>query len=429
MNAGLKLIYGKDLHDLKTMKRRRSGSGILGKIVFLLFVACILAYGGAYLYARFAFQPESGDFSIDLVPPEKIISGELFTLIINYNNDSRLPLGNLHLSLQTPADFNAESVLPNHLSLEELDWDLGTMSANQSGTITITGRWLTTVPREASFQALARYKPSNFNSEFTKLASERLKVDQTPLTLSWTGPNTLQAGEEGTYQLTLQNLGAEPVPLTTLLLELPPNFNLKSAKPPFIAGEPTFWEIPTLAPGENYLGTITGTFGSVVGSEEFNLVAISQLTTAGEKLEWQKISFPVMVENPPLTFSLFANGATALLDLALGEKIRLTVRLDNQSSEPITPKNIVIDFEPDGSFPILWKEANLDGGKLTAQGIVFDASTLGVIPPGGKFMASLILPTKTTLSETDLILWTATAHLSWSEGILDTAPVGLGVVR
>jgi hypothetical protein len=76
----------------------------------------------------------------------------------------------------------------------------------------------------------------------------------------------------------------------------------------------------------------------------------------------------------------------------------LGIRVENTSSAAITDATAFIDFIAEDNLPIVWNASSLDGGKITAKGITYDAKTIGDIPPGGHTTLDLILPLKTDLS-------------------------------
>jgi uncharacterized repeat protein (TIGR01451 family) len=423
IDAGLKVIYGNDQSDLHTFKRDSSRlTRFLTKLVVGLSISAILAFGGYFIYANFFSQSRSHKpLEITITVPSEVKSGERTQLVIAYANPTNTPLASLELDINLPPTFVLKGLQPEPTQAEDLIWTLGSLGARSDGKITLEGVWLSPVPSTTNIQVLAAYRPGNFNSQFSDIATASVNTLASTLVLEVKGPEAAVPGQELSYTASVKNLGTETMDGVTLALTLPAGFLLTTSTPSLAAGADPIWDLGTLTPEATTEIVWTGSFTSEI-SDIQQFTAVAQIPAPDTKLSQATTQWFTDVAGSSLRAALVVNGNSDKASTELGSTLRMTVRLENAGDKDITDANVVIDFKPDSGIPVIWDNASLGGGELTSAGIVFDTETLGVIKPGEKKLYNLSFPIKDSLAPTEVDAWQATAFVTSGDSQVQTPP-------
>lgn len=423
IDEGLQVIYGTDRSDLHTV--RRDGSRItrfLTRLVISLAAVAILAFGSFFVYANFfAGQRSHKPLAITINVPPEIKSGERTKIVINYANPTNTPLAALELDVNLPPAFAVSGIQPEPTDAKELVWTIGSLGAHSDGQLTIDGVWFSAVPSTTNIQVLAAYKPGNFNSNFSDIATAAVNTLASTLTVEVTGPEAAVPGQELTYTAKVKNTGTEKLDGVSLALALPAGFLLSTSTPSLEAGVEPMWEVGALEPEGTTEITWKGSFTSDI-SDVQQFTVIAQIPTSDTKLPQTITQWFTDVAGSSLRAALVVNGNSDKANTELGSTLRMTVRLENAGDKDITDASVVIDFKPDSGIPIVWDAASLGGGKLTSAGIVFDKDVVGVIKPAEKRLYNLSFPIKESLTNIDVDAWQATAFVTSGESQVQTPP-------
>jgi hypothetical protein len=95
---------------------------------------------------------------------------------------------------------------------------------------------------------------------------------------------------------------------------------------------------------------------------------------------------------------LVAQGSTSAIAPAFGSNVAVTIALENASAATMADVALLLDVGGDKTFPINWKQADLGGGTLTKEGILWDAKTIGTINANGTRTLTLRLPIVSSLT-------------------------------
>lgn len=423
IEEGLQAIYGDDRSDLHTVERDGSRfTRILTRLVLMLALVAVFAFGGFFVYTTyFDHSATSKPLVMSIEAPAEVKSGEKTQIIVHYANPSRIPLAALELDINLPAAFALSMAQPQPTDANEMLWNIGSLGSHSDGQLVLEGVWLSAVPATTNIQALAAYRPGNFNSNFSDIATATVNTLSSVLTIEARGPETAVPGQELTYAATLKNTGVQTMIAPHFSLTLPDGFLLAKSSPAFEPGADAEWTLPDLAPEATAEVTWTGAFAADASDvRQFGLVA--SVPEGDRQLTQATAQWFTDVTGSDLQTTLVVNGNSDKATTELGGTLRLSLRLENAGDTEISGASFVLDFKPDSGVPLVWKSAALAGGKLTASGITFDAATVGTLQPGEKKTFNLSFPVKTELAPTDVDAWNVTAFVTSGENKAQTPP-------
>ncbi len=151
-----------------------------------------------------------GDFaiSVSVVPPGNVFSGQDFDTAVTYTNNTSDNFLNVKLALQYPPVFSFTRSSMSPASAGNNSWDLGTVPAMGSGTLTITGNVVG--PQNATYQLIGGLKEEVMGETYAlNEQTANLAISASPLSLTLTLNNTsdyvAQPGDTLTYVLSYAN--------------------------------------------------------------------------------------------------------------------------------------------------------------------------------------------------------------------------------
>lgn len=150
------------------IKKGHGGFFSFMKFVFILFLVFAVGY---YAYINY-FAPNSdiSSLQLSLLAPERIIAGEEFSYLIEYNNPSKYNLDNLYLELQYPDNFVfvSSSVDPKQ---GNYGFNLPALYSGLKGNLEIRGYIINSVDSVNLAVARLSYNPGDFSVSFKKESS------------------------------------------------------------------------------------------------------------------------------------------------------------------------------------------------------------------------------------------------------------------
>lgn len=420
---GLKAIYGEENADFSKIERPQ---GWLTKLLLWavgsLTVIALLAWGGIYFYSRYMTTQDETAFALSIDGLDTVKSGEQVSFEIVYKNPTKVPIASLQIEARLPNGFHIEKATPPPIDLAHPSWDIGYMSAGSDGKITLEGTWVVTVPSSAPLQAFATFRPGNFNSDFQEVATKTVSTTESVLTGTVAVPADMTVGVPGTFTFTATNSGTQPLTNIRSSLALPTGFYLESSAPALESGALPGWNIVSLEPGATSDITVTGSFAAdVTGVQELAL-SYSIVDDEGEHL--QTVTKGVTeVKGSDIELSLVAQGSTGSVAAALGSSVPVTIAVKNDGTTTMENVALLLDISGDKAFPINWKQAGLDEGTLTKEGILWDTETIGTIEPGGSRAVNVRLPIVTSLANGMGDTFTLSAVVKRGSATIRSSPI------
>ncbi len=415
LDEGLSAIYGDERDDLKVVTRggSRVTRFLIHFIVFLLF-ACLVAVGGYFGYQRFFESRHEGKpLTMTFIAPDELKSGAMTFIELDYVNQTSYPLTGVEIDVNLPSGFVVKTSTPTATVPADLIFDLGTLPGGSDGKIIIDGIWNVDVPSTTGIQALASYKPANFNAQFHDIATKTIATNTGTTLLRVDAPETANVGETISYTVHVQNSGTEMLIAPQVVLTFPTGFFVQSSIPPLTSGGGSTYTISDIAPNAEGSIVITGAFAAdVAGTQIFTAVT----GIAGTRFSAQATTTEITdVKGSALAITMVGNGTQGTVVADPGSLLHLALRFENTSSEPVSDASALLDFLAEDNLPIDWKNAVLAGGKATAKGIAFDTKTLGTLAPGDHKTLDLAIPLKTDLSA---VSSTFSISLSATRGVI-----------
>ncbi len=424
LDEGLRAIYGDDRSDLKTVLREpRSFTKLLTRIVLALAIVAAVSYAAFFVYSTFISKPQSDrPLVMNINVPPDIKSGERVQLVIAYQNPRRTPLASLSLDVNLPTAFELTSAMPAPTNPDNFEWTIGSLGPQSDGQILLDGVWRTSVPATTTIQVLAHYRPANFNADFSDIATATITTIASTGTLELQGPKEATPGQTVDFSAALTNTGSETMPTPSFELSLPTGFILSASTPELPSGQKPRWDLPDILPGEQATVTWSGSFASDTSDvAQFS----GQLLLTDDSLDLPQASgeWFVNVANSNLGLTVVANGANDLATTSPGDVLRVAVRVENAGDSDLIDASVLLDFQPGKGLPIVWDQAMLAGGTLTADGVKFSNSVIGIIAPGEKKSFSLSFPIAKTPAVTDVDSWTIVAFATSADTSIQTTPL------
>ncbi len=415
IDDGLSVIYGDERDDLKVVTRggSRVTRFLLRSIIFLI-VAFILTIVGYFGYQRFfASNHEGKPLIMEFVALDELQSGMPTAIELDYRNQTSYPLTGVEIDINLPSGFVMRAATPTATVSADLIFDLGTVPGGSDGKIIIDGVWNVDVPSTTGIQALAAYKPANFNAQFHDIATKTIATNTSATIVVIDAPETANVGETITYTVHVQNSGTETLAVPQVALVLPAGFFVQSSAPPLVSGGGSTYTLADILPAAESTIVITGAFASdVLGTQTLTATA----GIAGARFSAQAMASAITdVKGSALALTMVGNGTQGTVIADPGSLLHIALRLENTSDAPVSDASALLDFTAEDNLPIDWKTAILASGKATAQGIVYDAKTLGTIAPGEHKTLDLSIPLKTDLSA---VSSTFTVLFSGTHGVI-----------
>lgn len=426
MEEGLEAIYGKEDMDFSKLDRDQSRlTRLLTRLIIGLGVIAVIAWSGFFVFINYVHPAREETFSLQIVMEETLISGQETTIEIKYANPTTVPIAALSIDLNLPSSFTITDMNKNPTDAEGLIWDLGGLTGLSDDHLVLTGIWTAQVPSETPVQAYANYKPGNFNAEFEDIDVVYVTTVESLLNLSVSGPEELSPGETGAYAITLHNEGTRTFENIEITLSLPNGFYLESSDPTLEAGTAPEWIISSLESGAQSVMLFTGSFAAdVEGFQYFDTEA--SIDIQGRSLTQAGAQNYTDVLPSNVSVSLAANGATDVADIDQESTLRVSLGLAQSDDEAIEDYTVLLSFEGGDRFPIDWSGANLDGGTLTSEGVVWNAEDIGTLEPGVKELLNLTFPIETVdAGEEDT--FKLTSIVTTASGQVRSSPVTINV--
>ncbi len=435
IDASLSAIYGDERDDLKIVTRGGSRlTRFLIRTIGILLVVCLLSLGGFAVYSRYFGPEQQGKpLTMAFTASDELQSGAPVTIEFDYANQTSYPLTNVEIDINLPAGFVMKSSTPSMTSVNDMVFNLGTISGKSDGKILIDGIWNSDVPSSTGIQALASYQPANFNAQFHDIATKTIVTNMSTTIVVVDAPVTVNVGEVVTYTIHVKNAGTETIVAPQVELTLPTGFFVQTSVPLSAPGGALTYTLPDILPvvpavdpivadttatgvvvpaaltvSESTI-VVTGTFASDASGMQ-TLTAVSGIS--GARFSPQTTATAITdVKGSALSLLMVGNGSQGTVVADPGSLFRVALRIENTSDVAVSDVIALLDFAAEDNLPIDWGTAVLAGGKVTASGITFDAKTIGTIAAGSHKTLDLAFPMKldlTAVSSTFTVAFSAT---------------------
>lgn len=420
----LRQIYSEENGDLPdfsaletpTRSWRRLGLLVAGVILFL--TASI--WTGFFLFGGASFGT-SDEIEIEIVT-EKAgtseeglapVSGAPAHIAIRYRNISRTPIASLSLRVNLPEAFLVDRRLPDPTDKGNV-WELGYLSPGSDGLVELYGTFLSEVPAIEKIQVIATYRPANFSSDFDRILSKDIVIEESSATLTVTSPDEATPGEPFSLTYELSNATTDGLSNLRLRALVPEGFRVFESEPPIEEG--LQWNLPRLEAHSKATFHVTGSMpADVRGLQDMGGEVL--FLQDGAPRSQGKILHPVTVLGGALSLGVIVNGSSRDQSAELGSVLHVSLPYENASEA--TRKNVEVSLAltGNGTIPIDWNSDSIvlasgvrKGGTLTWDQDAIES--LLALEPNTKNTIDLSFPLLETLTSESASTLTFTATIS-----------------
>jgi len=331
-------IYRDDrghLPDFSRLDRRPATwhRWVIGGGLITLALLAVAAWGSFLVFKP--YTSSGGNVAVTVDAPKTVAFGEEFTYRITVANDDRVPLATAALEVRLPDDFAVTTADPAPDDARGFRWTIGTIPAAERRSFDIRGRLYSAPDAPARLEAIAVYRPANFNAEFQSDADATTTLSASPVALTLSGPDHAVPNASVTYTIAYEHTGTLTTPPATIALDVPRSFVFASATPERSRGDTLLWNIGALAPQAKGQITIVGSF--TVGQKEPIIVSatIAIEPAPGKRTVIQTSEVQTPVLGGDIVLIATANDQTAGFAVAPGDAIRLRIAVRNDGRESL----------------------------------------------------------------------------------------------
>ncbi|MCX6800512.1 MAG: hypothetical protein NT091_05200, partial [Candidatus Falkowbacteria bacterium] len=255
MEEGLREIYrndGGEKLDINTLEKRR-GLGIIGWLVYLLFILVVLA-GLVWGYYNFVYKKATeNNSSVSLVVdgPKTILAGEDVVYKIAYSNPTDVSLKKMEIKVVYPDEFVFGESNPVATGDKTL-WQIDSVLPGASGVIEIKGKMVGDKGKNEVMLANMTWKSENSEADFRKEQVLETKISDIGLNVTYDIPVSVFAGQAGNFKINIEPQKINYI--NNFILRFDPAENIVISK-----------ISPNLMPEEKYIEKINDNSWRVIG--------------------------------------------------------------------------------------------------------------------------------------------------------------------
>lgn len=345
-----------------------AGLGLL--VIFLVIV-------GTLIWQSY-FSFDKNKVKLEILGPERIVSGDEVTYTVKYKNESRIKLKNIKLFFYFPEEslpLNGEDLI------QSVDCpDLGPgQSAQQQFQARVLG--LKEENKKAGVKLI--YQPANISAYFENRAEFHTLIISIPLVLDFDLPERAVSGQSVRLSLEYSNQSQAAFSDLWLKLEYPPGFVFVSSEPKPLERD-NLWLIGDLMAGEEDKIFIQGTLKGEEG-EAKSFQAQLGTREKGKFIIYNQVVEALEISLPPLAISQIVNGQTDYIGRA-GQT--LEYQIDYQNTTQLGIRGVIITARLEGQAldlsSLKLKNGSYDGANQTITWNPGNLPALEFLAPGQK---------------------------------------------
>lgn len=355
-----KLYTGRETDDVTRIDRkppRPLWHRLLLVGVGLIVAASIAAWAGFYLFGSYTAR-QTSTLEVAITAPESVAAGAPFTYRLLLTNKSSQVLQDVAIRVNYPEGFLWKSATLSPEGEGRNTWTLSAIAPGEAKEIAIDGMLFGDQGSVRTVFALATYSVPNFRSTLQASNSGSIKLEGSPLALTWDAPAQAVPNAEVEYKIKYTFDGEAPLPDSVLLVQLPVNFAVTSTDPAPPEANSLRWSIANISRGATGEFTIKGQWDKDTNGEQV-VGALMQTNVAGSALPIVKAEAKTMVSGGDLILTLKANGQEVPSAVSLGSTIRWTLHYQNNGDQVMTDNEMRVRF--DGGL-VDWGQLQLSGG-------------------------------------------------------------------
>ncbi len=367
VEESLRSIYASDggeMPDMSKLERKPSKRRlyILLGASALILALCAAAWAGFIFFKGYSGL-SSGSLKLEIKGSEQVTIGQETEYIVNYSNDQDVPLDAVHIRINFPADFILTESIPTKQS-EGMDWNIGSLAVEQSGSISIKGRFTGALGTVSAVQAIATYAFSKKSDNSEILATQKLVYSQSVLDGNVFVPEKAIPGDKIKIVYFIKNNSTQDFSGLEARISLPQGFTSDDAlnTTTTAQGKIQIIKISLLPASGSVQLSISGTFSAGLGGQAHFQAQAGMVGADGRFMMAQSAQADLPVLAGDLSIKLVINGSDQIeRSAALGEILQGSIGFENTSDESL--KNIKLRLQLDAINP-------LDGSVLPNVNVV-----------------------------------------------------------
>lgn len=300
----------------------------------MLAVLAVAAWASFLIFKPYT-TTSSGNVTVTIEAPPTAAVGAEVSYRITIDNGDRVPVARTSVELKLPIDFTMTEATPAPDDARGLQWTMGTIPADGQRTIDLRGRLYGAPAQDARVEAVAVYRPGNFNADFQAVATALTRLDASPMVLTLTGPERTVPGEAVTYAMAYEYLGTLTMPETVVTLDVPRSFVLTSATPDRSRSDALLWKLGALEPQAKGTITVHGTFNAGAKDPVTIRVTAAIEPSPEHRIALQSADATTTVLGGDVILIATANDQTAGFTTPPGTGLRFRISVRNDGNEDL----------------------------------------------------------------------------------------------
>lgn len=348
------------LPDMKNFQKSRRVKIIQAffRILMIGLLAVMLASGIIYFTNR--NNNQTNDVVLSMGAEESVKIGQSVTFHIRYGNPQSVPISQAVITVRYPEGFVFEkSNIPSTNDAHD-EWKLGVLQKNAEGTLDITGRVYGSLNEQQSLRAFMNYLPSNFSSEFQKVATFAYTIQQSPVQIHVTAPPNTSYGATIPVDVTVSHDPDFSFDSLSFVIEPQNGFVKKNSEPLSDQISDMVWTLNSQSSTATI--KIQGSFlsqePSATSSKPMVLKVIGYRTPqkTGNPIVLAETTYLPALVHTALEAKLVINGALADTMVKPGENINASLVLKNTGNSALKNIEVALTLEA----PAMGRQSILD---------------------------------------------------------------------
>jgi|CXWL01.1.fsa_nt_gi hypothetical protein len=318
---------------------------------FLIGAALFFVIAGgvtAYLVFGGSRSVSSARIEITTAGPLTIASGDTVPLLITIRNNNPTPITKTSIVVTLPAD--TREVGDTSKQLQTYTDTLGDIPSGGEVTRTVTAVVFGAQNQVLTIPIRIEYRTEGSNALFTKEAQYSVTVTTSPIRIEVSSISETTSGQTFTQVLTVRSNSTTPLERVGVSATYPYGFIPSETRPQPTSG--TFWNLGTLAPGEQKMITIKGSLSGQQSDERafiYSAGTVRDDGTSGLGLTYTTTATSISIRKPFLSTALSLNRDTSdMLVVPVDVPVDALLSWQNSLPVPISDAQITIAFDGAG---------------------------------------------------------------------------------
>lgn len=368
--------------------------------MFLVFTVFFMATAWGFIY--FYDPTVTKDVTMNLsASTDKIKNGEYITYSVDYKNKSTQMLSNGNVSFDLPTGFIFDKANPaEKYQASNRTFVLASLPPGASGKVSVGGWFYNNSDEKVLTAAHLSYKQEARDVLEQKVTQMFTTPRDSVLTTTITAPQEIVNGGSTEVKITVTNTGEKPLENISLALGLPPG-NVAAKDGAVI--EKNTWNVgKILAPQSTSVLSFTFTPNNLPKDTEATFSATPQIKIGSSTFVLSRATNHVWkVFSPDVQFSARFENTEAL---APGKNVTANIVIKNNGNISLSDAVVTI---PLANFVDSKRLTEINRGTLDKNGFHISSkqvASLLEIAPGKEIALPVIIPLKTVLEGTDVVV-------------------------